>query len=167
MKKIGIGYENYKEFIDSNMYYIDKTLLIRDILDKGGKVTLFTRPRRFGKTLALSMLQTFFEAEIDMDGNSVDNSRYFEGMKIMSSRSDVLSKMGQYPVIKLSLKSAKQPSFNIAFMKLREEIVGEFIRHSYVLESSELDDDMKTAFKSIKSGITTWEKKSYEFKSSA
>ena len=60
MKKLGIGYENYKEFIDGNMYYVDKTLLIRDILDKGGKVTLFTRPRRFGKTLALSMLRTFF-----------------------------------------------------------------------------------------------------------
>lgn len=59
MKKIGIGYENYKEFIDGNMYYVDKTLLIRDVIELGGKVTLFTRPRRFGKTLALSMLRTF------------------------------------------------------------------------------------------------------------
>ena len=54
MKKIGIGYEDYKRFIDENMYYIDKTLLIRDVVEKGGEVTLFTRPRRFGKTLALS-----------------------------------------------------------------------------------------------------------------
>ena len=82
-KKIGIGYENYKEFVDQDMYYIDKTLLIRDILAQGGKVTLFTRPRRFGKTLALSMLRTFFEAETDPDGKPVDNRRYFEGKKIM------------------------------------------------------------------------------------
>ena len=53
MKKIGIGYEFYKEFIDQALYYVDKTLLIRDIVEKGGKVTLFTRPRRFGKTLEL------------------------------------------------------------------------------------------------------------------
>ena len=72
MKKIGIGYENYKEFIDSNMYYVDKTMLISDIVEKGGKVTLFTRPRRFGKTLALSMLRTFFELEYDRDGIPVD-----------------------------------------------------------------------------------------------
>ena len=58
MKKIGIGYEDYKRFIDENMYYIDKTLLVRDVVEKGGEVTLFTRPRRFGKTLALSMLRT-------------------------------------------------------------------------------------------------------------
>ena len=63
MKKIGIGYENYMEFIDQNLYYVDKTLLVRDVLEKGGKVTLFTRPRRFGKTLGLSMLRTFFELE--------------------------------------------------------------------------------------------------------
>ena len=61
VKKIGIGYEDYKEFIDDNLYYIDKTMLIADVVEKGGKVNLFTRPRRFGKTLALSMLRTFFE----------------------------------------------------------------------------------------------------------
>jgi len=62
-ENIGIGYEDYKEFIDNDLYYIDKTMLINDIM--GGKVTLFTRPRRFGKTLALSMLRTFFELEYD------------------------------------------------------------------------------------------------------
>ena len=83
MKKIGIGYENYKDFIDQSLYYVDKTLLVRDILEKGGQVTLLTRPRRFGKTLGLSMLRTFFEMETDADGNVKDNSRYFSGMKIM------------------------------------------------------------------------------------
>ena len=59
LKKIGIGYEDYKRFIDDDMYYVDKTMLIRDVVEKGGEVTLFTRPRRFGKTLTLSMLRTF------------------------------------------------------------------------------------------------------------
>ena len=138
MKKIGIGYENYKEFIDKDMYYVDKTLLIRDIVERGGKVTLFTRPRRFGKTLALSMLRTFFEKEYDFDGNIVDNSRYFTGKKIMEADEKILSMMGRYPVIKLSLKSAKQPNFKTAFLKLRDEIVQEFDRHSYISDSAKL-----------------------------
>ena len=83
MQKIGIGYENYKEFVEGNLYYVDKTMLVRDLVEKGGKVTLFTRPRRFGKTLALSMLQTFFELEYDNDGKEIDKSWYFEGKKIM------------------------------------------------------------------------------------
>ena len=72
MQKIGIGYEDYKRVIDDNTYYIDKTMLISDIVEKGGMVTLFTRPRRFGKTLALSMLRTFFELEYDSKGSPVD-----------------------------------------------------------------------------------------------
>lgn len=81
MKKIGIGYEFFKEFTDNDLYYVDKTLLIRDVIQKGGKVTLFTRPRRFGKTLSLTMLQTFFEKEYVSLGHLVDNRRYFEGKK--------------------------------------------------------------------------------------
>ncbi len=138
MKKIGIGYENYKEFIDGNMYYIDKTLLIRDLVERGGKVTLFTRPRRFGKTLALSMLRTFFEKEYDFHGNVVDNRRYFEGKKIMDAPDEILSMMGRYPVIKLSLKSAKQPDYREAVLQLRDEIVSEFDRHSYLQDSDKL-----------------------------
>lgn len=62
-KPIPIGIEYYKEIIDKDYYYVDKILLIKDILDAGSKVSLFTRPRRFGKTLALNMLKTFFEDE--------------------------------------------------------------------------------------------------------
>ncbi len=80
-KKIRIGCEDYKEFIDEDLYYVDKTLLIRDVVQLGGKVTLFTRPRRFGKTLALSMLQTFFEKEMDGDGKPVDKHRYLKVKK--------------------------------------------------------------------------------------
>ena len=122
MKKIGIGYENYKDFIDKDMYYIDKTLLIRDVVEKGGQTTLFTRPRRFGKTLAISMIRTFFEMEMTRDGQVVDNSHYFVGKKIMEADDKILSMMGQYPVINLSLKGAKSDSFFNAFYALRSEI---------------------------------------------
>ena len=145
MKKIGMGYEDYKKFIDDDMYYIDKTMLINDVVEKGGEVTLFTRPRRFGKTLALSMLQTFFELEYDYDGNVVDKKRYFEGMKIMNAPDKILSMMGQYPVIKLSLKSAKQNDYFTAFKKLRDEIINEYKRHSYLWKNIGLPQEDKDA----------------------
>ena len=72
-RPLPIGIEFYRDMKDKPYYYVDKTLLIKDILDKGGKVNLFTRPRRFGKTLALSMLRTFFEQEIDQIGTVIDN----------------------------------------------------------------------------------------------
>ena len=149
MKKIGIGYENYKEFIDGDMYYIDKTMLIYDVIEKGGKVTLFTRPRRFGKTLALSMLRTFFELEYDYYGNVIDKKRYFEGKKIMNADDKILSMMGRYPVIKLSLKSAKQPSFREAALQLRDEIVSEFNRHIYVKDSDALTEEEAELFREL------------------
>lgn len=113
---------------------MDKTLLIKDILDKGGAVNLFTRPRRFGKTLALTMLRTFFEQERDISGQIKDNAHYFDGMKIMDAGEAYTKHMGQYPVIFLSLKSAKQPSFEMAYKSLLDEICREFVRHRYVLD---------------------------------
>lgn len=95
---------------------MDKTLLIRDVLDKGGKVTLLTRPRRFGKTLGLSMLHTFFELKYDRDGNVIDKRRYFESMAIMREGERILSLMGKYPVIKLSLKGARKPDLEVLFL---------------------------------------------------
>ncbi len=158
MKKIGIGYENYKEFIDSDMYYVDKTMFIRDVREKGGKVTLFTRPRRFGKTLALSMLRTFFELEYDLDGNVVDKGRYFEGKQIMEEGGEALSEMGKYPVIMLSLKSAKQPDFYSAFLKLKEDIIREFMRHDYILTSDKVKQGVKDEFQMLLSGKQRWYK---------
>ncbi|MBO6113533.1 MAG: AAA family ATPase [Lachnospiraceae bacterium] len=166
VKKIGIGYENYKKFIDDDMYYIDKTMLISDIIEKGGEVTLFTRPRRFGKTLALSMLRTFFELEYDYDGNVIDKKRYFEGKKIMGASEKILSMMGKYPVIKLSLKSAKQPSFKTAFKALRDEIKSEYTRHSYIADSDKLSAEERRIFKNLSMGIDDEEfldKEKYEF----
>lgn len=134
IKKLPIGIEFYKEIIDKNYYYVDKTLIIKELFDKGGKVNLFTRPRRFGKTLIQTMLRTFFEAELDREGQPVDNSRYFSGKKIMEAGEDYTQHMGQYPVIFLSLKSAKQPTFEMAYQSLLDEIIREYNRHAYVLK---------------------------------
>lgn len=167
MKKIGIGYENYKQFTDQNLYYVDKTLLVQDVLEKGGAVTLITRPRRFGKTLALSMLRTFFELEYDRDGNVIDKRRYFEGRKIMDAGDEILSKMGQYPVIKLSLKGAKQPDFQSSFLAIRREIISEYNRHSYLMDSSELSQEERNLFAEFYSGEMSWRKRAYAFQSPA
>lgn len=148
-KPLAIGIENYKEIIDKNYYYVDKTLLVVDLLDKGGKVNLFTRPRRFGKTLALSTIRTFFEKEVDVNGNVSDNSHYFDGMKIMQAGERYMAEMGQYPVISLSLKSAKQPTFEMAYESLLDEIIKEYERHRYVLLGDALLDTAKEKYWSI------------------
>ncbi len=146
---IPTGIEFYKEMISEGYYYIDKTLLIRDLLANKNKVTLFTRPRRFGKTLSQSMLRTFFEKEILPDGTVADNSVYFQGKKIMEAGEEYTRHMGQYPVIFLSLKSSKQPTYEIACEKLQEEITREYKRHSYILGGEALLQPEKKEFLSV------------------
>lgn len=151
-KKLAIGIENYKELIDKSYYYVDKTLLIQSLLDDGNKVTLFTRPRRFGKTLTLSMLKTFFENEMDWNGKQIENTYYFNNMKIISTGEEYLHHMGKYPVISLSLKAAKQPTFQLAHAQLCEQISNEFSRHRYVLQSSQLLEHEKNKYENLMSG---------------
>ena len=95
-KKIPIGIENYKEIIDEKFYYIDKTLLVKELLDNRNKVFLITRPRRFGKTLGLSTIQTFFEDERDENGTKIDNLHYFDEKKIMSAGETYTSHAGKH-----------------------------------------------------------------------
>lgn len=151
-KRIPIGIEFYKEMVDKDYYYVDKTLLIKDILDSGIKVGLFTRPRRFGKTLTLSMLKTFFEDERDRFGEKIDNRAYFEGKKIAACSGDYMEQQGQFPVISLTLKSAKQPNFEMAYHVLQDNIREEFRRHWYVYESGVLQEDEKQKFTKIMGG---------------
>lgn len=148
-KNLPIGIEFYKRIIDEDYYYVDKTLMIKELLDRQSYVSLFTRPRRFGKTLALDMLKTFFEKEIDDKGHEIDNSHYFEGMKIMSAGEKYTSNQGQYPVIFLSLKSSKQPDMANAVWMLKKQIANEYIRHQYVLSSDVLLDSEKELFQKI------------------
>lgn len=148
-KNLPIGIEFYKKIIDENYYYVDKTLMIKELLDRQSYVSLFTRPRRFGKTLALDMVKTFFEKELDEQGNVIDNSRFFEGMKIMSAGEKYTQDMGKYPVIFLSLKSAKQPDMATAVWMIKRQIANEYIRHKYVLTSEDLLESEKELFKKI------------------
>ena len=140
-KPLPIGIENYKELIDKDYYYVDKTLMIKDLLERGSKVNLFTRPRRFGKTLALSMLKTYFET-------GTDNRHYFEGRKIMQEE-QYTCHMGQYPVIILSLKAAKQPNFQMAYECLLEQISTEYKRHAYILDSDLILQGDKEQYRAI------------------
>ena len=159
MKKIGIGYEDYRQFVEQDLYYVDKTLLVSDVLEQGGAVTLFTRPRRFGKTLGLSMLRTFFELEYDREGCVIDKRPFFEGRKVMSCGDAVLSHMGQYPVIMLSLKGAKQPTFRSAFMAIHRAISSEYDRHSYLQHSQTLDENSRQLAADFLMGEINWLKK--------
>lgn len=148
---IPVGVDNYKKIVDKSYYYVDKTLFIKELLDKGGEVNLFTRPRRFGKTLALSTIKTFFEKEIDWQGNVIDNSRYFQKTKIQEAGERYTCHQEQYPIISLSLKSAKQPDFEMAYRSFIGEIVKEYERHRYVLQSEILLEKKREKYQKIMS----------------
>ena len=148
-RSLPIGIEFYKDMIRKPYYYVDKTLMIKDILDKGSVINLFTRPRRFGKTLALSMIRTFFEQETDRKGTAIDNSHYFEGTKILQAGEQYTCHMGQYPVISLSLKSAKQPDFQMAYERLKEEMAAEYARHEYLLQTDCLSEEDREKYRAL------------------
>ena len=138
-KPLPIGIDNFEMLITRGYYFVDKTLLIKDLLDNKAAVNLFTRPRRFGKTLNMSMLQYYFEDRRDeFTGEKIDNSYLFEGLNIKVEGEKYTKDMGKYPVINLSLKSAKQRSLDLAFQCIREEISNEFKRHKYIIESDVL-----------------------------
>ena len=134
-KQIAIGVEDFKEIIDKGAYFVDKTLMIKKLIESQAKVTLFTRPRRFGKTLNQFMIRRFFEDERTEKDEKVDNGYLFDGLKIAECGEEILKHQQQYPVIFLSLKSAKQDDYQTAYACLIDEICKEFQRHSYVLQN--------------------------------
>ncbi|WP_252237323.1 AAA family ATPase [Clostridium sp. ZBS17] len=144
LKPLPIGVDNFEKLITRDYYYIDKTLLIKDLLDNKASVNSFTRPRRFGKTLNMSMLQYYFEKREE------DNVYLFENLNIMKAGEEYISHMGQYPVINLSLKSAKQPNFELAFKCMKEEITNEFRRHEYILKSDKLNNEKEQYLRIVK-----------------
>ena len=156
-KKISIGIEDFKEIIDKNGYFVDKTFMIRDLIESNANVTLFTRPRRFGKTLNQSMIRRFFEDEITGSGVKTDNGYLFDGLAVSRCGEDILRHQQKYPVISISLKSAKQPDFDTAYGNICQEIADEFRRHQYVLKSGRLDEDQKAVFRSIMSRNAKYE----------
>ena len=149
LKKISIGVEDFKEIIDKDGYFVDKTLMIKKLIESNAMVTLFTRPRRFGKTLNQFMIRRFFEDERSEKGEKVDNAYLFEGLKIAECGEEILKHQQQYPVIFLTLKSAKQPTYALAYMELKKRISEEYKRHRYILQGEILTADEKARFEAI------------------
>lgn len=142
--KLPVGIENFEDIRKSGFYYIDKTMLIEQTLNNWSKVTLFTRPRRFGKTLGMSMLRSFFEIGTDKS--------LFNGLYISQNKSLCDEHMGKYPVIFLTLKGVEGLTFTKAKSMLSEIIKDEADRH-YILNSSEaLTSVDREAFMKILTG---------------
>lgn len=133
-KALPVGVDNFEKLITEDYYYVDKTLFIKELLDLKGEVNLFTRPRRFGKTLNLSMLRYFFE-DMGNPGKNAKNRELFSGLKIMTAGEAYTGQMGKYPVINLTLKSTKQENFKMAYFMLQTGIAAEFTRHIEMIEN--------------------------------
>lgn len=144
--KLPIGIESFSKIRRNNYYYIDKTIMIADLLNNLGEVNLFTRPRRFGKSLNMDMLKCFFEAGQD--------KTLFDGLKIMSETDLCNEYMGQYPVISVSLKGVSGLNFEEAKARLSNIIKLEFNRHKYMLDSDKLDDYEKEEYRKYLRGTT-------------
>ena len=136
--KLPVGIENFEEIRKLGFYYIDKTRLIEQLLQGWGKVTLFTRPRRFGKTLNMSMLKSFFEIGTD--------KTLFDGLYISGNKALCDEHMGKYPVIFLSLKGVEGLEFASAKRMLCTIIDREIGRHYYLKTSDALTDEDRTLF---------------------
>ena len=137
-KKLPIGIDGFEKLRTNDFYYTDKTLFIKELLQNWGEVNLFTRPRRFGKTLNMSMLQCFFEI-----GN---NPALFDGLKIARERELCEEYMGKFPVISISLKSVDGRSFRSASVALRTVIGDEARRFECLRFSTRLSEDDKEAY---------------------
>ncbi len=140
-KRLPVGVENFEQIINDNYYYVDKTKLISELLHNGGMVNLITRPRRFGKTLNMSMLEHFFS--IGGDKN------IFDGLKISKDKKLCEDYMGKYPVISVSLKGINAATYEDAFdfaVQIMKNVAG---RTQFLLESRNLSDFDKSEYKEL------------------
>ena len=139
--KLPVGIDSFEKIRRNNFYYIDKTKLIEQLVETGGEVTLFTRPRRFGKTLNMSMLKSFFEMGAD--------ESLFDGLYISGSKELCDKYMGKYPVIFLSLKSAEGRSFDDARYMITELIGREAEKFKFLEHSEALSENDKDRYRAI------------------
>lgn len=137
-RKLPVGIENFEEIRTEGFYYVDKTGLIRDLLNNWGKVNLFTRPRRFGKTLNMSMLKSFFEIGADRT--------LFDGLAISRETALCEAYMGRFPVVFVSLKGVDGLTFEEAYGMLRRILRSEFSRLGFLKQSERIAEDDKRPF---------------------
>ena len=142
-KELPIGIEDFKVLIDNNYYYVDKTRFLCELTRNIGKVNLFTRPRRFGKTLNLSMIQRFFEKTDE------DNAYLFDGLEVSKAGEKVMAYQGKYPVVTLSLKGMKMNAFEDAIRQFGWMLSQEFHRHSEIMNAECVTDSEKTFYHKI------------------
>lgn len=139
--KLPVGIENFQEIRQADFYYVDKTRLIEQLIDQWGKVNLFTRPRRFGKTLNMSMLRCFFEIGAD--------EALFEGLYISRKQELCEQYMGKFPVVFLSLKNVDGLTFENARYQLTELVGREASRFLFLLESDRLTETDKDIYRTL------------------
>jgi hypothetical protein len=139
-KRLPIGISDFKEMITEECYFIDKSLMIKDVVE-GAKIILYPRPRRFGKTLNLSMLRYFYD-------NSEDNRVLFNGLKVEKEES-VMKKQGKHPVIYITFKDVKANDYNAAMYLIKELILEEYKKHRYLLKSDILMPEDKVYYNLI------------------
>lgn len=139
--KLPVGIEDFREIRQQGFYYIDKTKLIEQLLDNWGKVNLFTRPRRFGKTLNMSMLRCFFEVGAD--------KMLFDDLYISHNKQFCEEYMGKFPVVFLTLKGVEGTTFEEARLSLAELIAAEARRFKFLQESDKLDADDKEKYREL------------------
>ena len=139
-KKLPIGISNFKEIIEYDYYYFDKTRFIEKILEERSKVKLFTRPRRFGKTLNMSMLRYFFDVK-----NKEENRKLFENLEI--SKSEYFSEQGKYPVISISFRNYDEENWEEGFKTIKTTIANAYAEHKILMDN--LDKRELEKFESI------------------
>lgn len=149
LRSLPIGISDYAR-AQSEYYYVDKTLLIKEFLDKRPMVSLFTRPRRFGKTLNMDMLRCFFEISEE------DTGKYFEDTMIWQCGDAYTSHQGKYPVIFLTFKDVKFDNWQATLDKIKDLLQAEFGRHAKILNGSQLADYEKEYFSKILNGSASY-----------
>ena len=132
MHGIGLGQSDFRALRIRKNYYIDKTMYIKDIIDNRSKVILVTRPRRFGKTLNMSMLRYYF------DCSQKDNKELFEGLKIMEQGEEYTSKLGYYPCIYLTLKDVNEDTYEKMILNMKTAMLNTYKEHMYLLDSDKI-----------------------------
>lgn len=140
-KKLPIGIDGFEKIRTNNFYYVDKSMFIAELLQNWGEVNLFTRPRRFGKTLNLSMLKCFFEIG--------GRKELFNGLKISQEKELIEEYMGQFPVISVSLKSVDGLSFEAASAALRNIVGKEASRFQFLRESARLSENERERYEAL------------------
>ena len=140
-KKLPVGVDSFNKLVQHDFYYIDKTGLLVELLKNWAEVNLFTRPRRFGKSLNMSMLQTFFEIGCD--------KTLFDGLKISEEKELCQEYMGQFPVISISIKGVEGQTFQEALAAMKYIIGQEALRFGFLLESDRLSDKDKDIYQQL------------------